>query len=85
LGDDFAEPFAFASAFLAEIPLRHRILLLSGQADLTKLARQKGRATIYETHRLVASGDVTGFSLFNAQTHEFEFRFGPVFSEILLS
>lgn len=29
--------------------------------------------------------DVTGFSLFNQKNHEFEFREGPVFSEILLA
>jgi len=29
-------------------------------------------------------GDVTGFSIFNAQTREFEFRAGPVFAEVLL-
>jgi MoxR-like ATPase len=30
-------------------------------------------------------GDITGFSLFNQKTHEFEFREGPVFSDILLA
>ncbi len=30
-------------------------------------------------------GDITGFSLFNQKNHEFEFRSGPVFSEILLA
>ena len=30
-------------------------------------------------------GDITGFSLFNQKHHEFEFREGPVFSEILLA
>ena len=29
--------------------------------------------------------DITGFQLFNQRTHEFEFRPGPVFSEILLA
>ena len=29
-------------------------------------------------------GDITGFSVFNAQTRAFEFQAGPVFSEILL-
>jgi MoxR-like ATPase len=29
--------------------------------------------------------DITGFSIFNQKTHEFEFRPGPVFSDILLS
>ncbi|MFN7682663.1 MAG: AAA family ATPase [Planctomyces sp.] len=29
--------------------------------------------------------DITGFSLFNQKNHEFEFREGPVFSEILLA
>ncbi|WP_010584134.1 AAA family ATPase [Schlesneria paludicola] len=29
--------------------------------------------------------DITGFQLFNQRTHEFEFRAGPVFSEILLA
>ena len=30
-------------------------------------------------------GDVTGFSLFNQQTSQFEFRNGPVFSDVLLA
>jgi MoxR-like ATPase len=30
-------------------------------------------------------GDITGFSLFNQKTHEFEFREGPVFSDVLLA
>jgi MoxR-like ATPase len=30
-------------------------------------------------------GDITGFSLFNQKTREFEFQQGPVFSEILLA
>lgn len=30
-------------------------------------------------------GDVTGFSIFNQKTQEFEFRPGPVFSDILLT
>lgn len=30
-------------------------------------------------------GDVTGFSLFNQQTSQFEFRHGPVFSDVLLA
>lgn len=29
--------------------------------------------------------DITGFNIFNQKTHEFEFRPGPVFSEILLA
>ncbi len=29
--------------------------------------------------------DITGFNLFNQKNHEFEFRSGPVFSEILLA
>ncbi|MDB5341635.1 MAG: ruvB 1 [Schlesneria sp.] len=29
--------------------------------------------------------DITGFSIFNQKTHEFEFRPGPVFSDILLA
>ena len=29
--------------------------------------------------------DITGFSIFNAKTREFEFRPGPVFSEVLLA
>ena len=29
--------------------------------------------------------DITGFSIFNAETREFEFRPGPVFSEVLLA
>lgn len=29
--------------------------------------------------------DITGFNIFNQKTHEFEFRTGPVFSEILLA
>lgn len=29
-------------------------------------------------------GDVTGFNIFNQKTHEFEFRSGPVFSDVLL-
>ena len=29
--------------------------------------------------------DITGFNIFNQKTHEFEFRSGPVFSEILLA
>ena len=30
-------------------------------------------------------GDVTGFSIFNQRTHEFEFREGPVFADVLLA
>jgi len=30
-------------------------------------------------------GDVTGFSLFNQQTQQFEFRGGPVFADVLLT
>lgn len=30
-------------------------------------------------------GDITGFTLFNQKNHEFEFREGPVFSDILLA
>ena len=30
-------------------------------------------------------GDITGFSLFNQKTREFEFRAGPVFSDVLLA
>ncbi|HEY2250288.1 MAG TPA: MoxR family ATPase [Planctomycetaceae bacterium] len=30
-------------------------------------------------------GDVTGFSIYNQKAHEFEFRPGPVFSEVLLA
>jgi MoxR-like ATPase len=29
--------------------------------------------------------DITGFSIFNAETRQFEFRAGPVFSEVLLA
>ena len=29
--------------------------------------------------------DITGFSIFNAETRQFEFRSGPVFSEVLLA
>ena len=29
--------------------------------------------------------DITGFSIFNAETKQFEFRAGPVFSEVLLA
>lgn len=29
-------------------------------------------------------GDITGFAVFNAKTREFEFRSGPVFSDVLL-
>ncbi len=30
-------------------------------------------------------GDITGFSIYNQKTHEFDFRAGPVFSEVLLA
>lgn len=30
-------------------------------------------------------GDITGFSIFNQKTHEFEFREGPVFADVLLA
>ncbi|HWL06837.1 MAG TPA: AAA family ATPase, partial [Planctomicrobium sp.] len=30
-------------------------------------------------------GDITGFSIFNQKTQEFEFREGPVFAEVLLA
>ncbi len=30
-------------------------------------------------------GDITGFSIFNQKEHEFEFRPGPIFSEVLLA
>ncbi|MBS0265001.1 MAG: MoxR family ATPase [Planctomycetes bacterium] len=30
-------------------------------------------------------GDITGFSIYNQKAHEFEFRPGPVFSEVLLA
>jgi len=29
--------------------------------------------------------DITGFNIFNAKSHQFEFRSGPVFSEVLLA
>ena len=29
--------------------------------------------------------DITGFNIFNQKTHEFEFRQGPVFSDIMLA
>ncbi len=30
-------------------------------------------------------GDITGFSIFNQRSHEFEFREGPVFTDVLLA
>jgi MoxR-like ATPase len=30
-------------------------------------------------------GDITGFNIFNQKTHEFEFRRGPVFADVLLA
>ncbi|MFN9717776.1 MAG: AAA family ATPase [Planctomycetota bacterium] len=30
-------------------------------------------------------GDITGFNIFNQRTHEFEFREGPVFADVLLA
>jgi MoxR-like ATPase len=30
-------------------------------------------------------GDITGFSIFNQKSHEFEFREGPVFADVLLA
>lgn len=30
-------------------------------------------------------GDITGFSIFNQRSHEFEFREGPVFADVLLA
>ena len=55
----------------------------------TMLARAVAISTGLEFKRLQCTpdllpNDVTGVSIFNQKTHEFEFRAGPVFSNILL-
>ena len=67
-------------------------LLLEDKPGLGKTTLAKGLATalggqfarVQCTPDLLP-GDVTGFSLFNQQTGQFEFRNGPVFSEVLLA
>ncbi len=67
-------------------------LLLEDQPGLGKttlakaLARGVGErfARVQCTPDLLPS-DVTGFSIFNQKSHEFEFRQGPVFADILLA
>jgi len=67
-------------------------LLLEDQPGLGKTTLAKALAEgvgerfarIQCTPDLLPS-DVTGFSIFNQKTHEFEFRQGPVFADILLA
>lgn len=67
-------------------------LLLEDRPGLGKTTLAKALATcvggrfarVQCTPDLLPS-DITGFSIFNQKTHEFEFRPGPVFSEVLLA
>ncbi len=56
----------------------------------TMLAKAMARATGCEFERLqftpdLLPGDVTGVSVFNPRTTEFEFRRGPIFAQVLLA
>ena len=67
-------------------------LLLEDRPGLGKTTLAKGLATaiggrfarVQCTPDLLPS-DITGFNIFNQKSHEFEFRPGPVFSEVLLA
>lgn len=67
-------------------------LLLEDRPGLGKTTLAKGLADaiggkfarVQCTPDLLPS-DITGFSIFNQKAHEFEFRPGPVFSEVLLA
>jgi MoxR-like ATPase len=56
----------------------------------TMLAKAMARATGCDFERLqftpdLLPGDVTGVSVFNVKTSEFEFRRGPIFAQVLLA
>jgi len=67
-------------------------LLLEDQPGLGKTTLAKALASglgesfarVQCTPDLLPS-DITGFSIFNQKTHEFEFREGPVFADVLLA
>ncbi len=67
-------------------------LLLEDRPGLGKTTLAKGLAEslggyfarVQCTPDLLPS-DITGFNIFNRKTHEFEFRRGPVFSDVLLA
>lgn len=67
-------------------------LLLEDKPGLGKTTLAKGLAAAVDgrfarvqcTPDLLPT-DITGFNVFNQKTHEFEFRPGPVFSEVLLA
>jgi len=67
-------------------------LLLEDRPGLGKTTLAKGLAEalggrfarVQCTPDLLPS-DITGFNIFNQKTHEFEFRRGPVFSDVLLT
>lgn len=58
-----------------------------GKTTLAKALAQAigGRFARVQCTPDLLPGDITGFSLFNQRTQEFEFREGPVFSEVLLA
>lgn len=67
-------------------------LLLEDRPGLGKTTLAKalahavgGRFTRVQCTPDLLPSDVTGFNIFNQKTHEFEFRLGPVFSDVLLA
>lgn len=67
-------------------------LLLEDRPGLGKTTLAKalahavgGRFTRVQCTPDLLPSDVTGFNIFNQKTHEFEFRPGPVFSDVLLA
>lgn len=72
--------------------LAHGHLLLEDMPGLGKTTLAKalaisigGRFSRVQCTPDLLPGDVTGFSIFNQKTREFEFQAGPVFSEVLLA
>jgi MoxR-like ATPase len=84
------KPMVVESVMICLLARGH--ILLEDRPGLGKTTLAKGLASALGSHygRVQCTpdllpGDITGFSLFNQQTQEFEFRKGPVFAEILLA
>ena len=58
-----------------------------GKATLAKALASSvgGRFSRLQCTPDLLPSDITGFSIFNAETRQFEFRAGPIFSEVLLA